>query len=153
MGSFRTVLRLQSQLKRSKDIAHKDQPIREDKIHISAPHIYGSVLEALELKNDSGLSVLNAGSGTGYLTCIMASILGPQSIHHCVEIHEDVIRHSKEAIEAWKATNSSSKRTPNIEIMHGNALELCTDKGECALGFDRIYIGAAIHKHNLHMFK
>jgi protein-L-isoaspartate O-methyltransferase len=27
------------------------------------------------------------------------------------------------------------------------------DKGECALGFDRIYIGAAIEKNHLSLFK
>ena len=136
-----------------KDIAHKDQPIRDENIHISAPHIYGSVLEALELKNDTGLSFLNAGSGTGYLTCIAASILGSRSVHYCVEIHEDVIRHSEEAIAEWKKTLPCNRGVPNIDIIQGNALELSTDKGECALGFDRIYIGAAIHKFNLHKFK
>ena len=139
--------------KSSQNIAHKDQPIRDENIHISAPHIYGSVLEAFELKNDSGLSFLNAGSGTGYLTCIAASILGPRSVHYCIEIHEDVIRHSKEAIAAWQKTRPFTQKTSNIDIIHGNALELNTNKGECALGFDRIYIGAAIHKFNLHMFK
>lgn len=152
-AGFRNVDRRFFVPNRYKDIAHKDQPIRDENIHISAPHIYGSVLEALELNNDTGLSVLNAGSGTGYLTCIVASILGPRSVHHCVEIHEDVIRHSEEAIAAWKETNPDIKGTPNIDIIHGNALELSTDKGECALGFDRIYIGAAIFSFNLHMFK
>ena len=137
--------------KLSKEIAHKDQPIRENNIHISAPHIYGSVIEALDLKKGAGFSVLNAGSGTGYLTCIAASILGPRSVHYCVEIHEDVIRHCKEAIAAWEKTNDQG--TSNIDIIHGNALELNTNKGECAFGFDRIYIGAAIHRFNLHMFK
>ena len=135
------------------DIAHKDQPIRDDKIHISAPHIYGSVIEALELKRDSGLSFLNAGSGTGYLTCIAAAILGPRSVHYCVEIHEDVIRHSKKAIDVWGKTHSRTQTTHNIDFIHGNALELNPNEGECALGFDRIYIGAAIHKLNLNMFK
>ena len=96
---------------------------------------------------------MNAGSGTGYLTCIAASILGPRSVHYCVEIHEDVIRHSKEAIANWKENNPSTRGTPNIKIIHGNALEMNTRKGECALGFDRIYIGAAIHKFNLNVFK
>ena len=154
MFALELFLLLISHLKPCKDIAHKDQPIRDENIHISAPHIYGSVLEALELKNDTGLSVLNAGSGTGYLTCIAASILGPRSVHYCVEIHRDVIKHSEEAIAEWKETLPPSKRgAPNIDIIHGNALELSTDEGECALGFDRIYIGAAIHKFNLHIFK
>jgi len=153
-AAFRNVDRKWFVPKDCQDIAHKDQPIRNGNIHISAPHIYGSVVEALELKKDAGYSVLNAGSGTGYLTCIAASILGPRSVHHCVEIHEDVLKHSREAIAAWKeATASSSGEVSNIDFIHGNALELTTNKGECALGFDRIYIGASIEKLNLYMFK
>ena len=83
----------------------------------------------------------------------MASILGARSVHHCVEIHEDVIEHSKEAMDAWKKNLPSNSKSANIDFIHGNTLELNTEKGECALGFDRIYIGAAIHKYNLHMFK
>lgn len=64
-------------------MAHADQPLKDENIHISAPHIYGAVMEALELPKDSSLSFLNAGSGTGYLTCIAASILGPKSRHYC----------------------------------------------------------------------
>lgn len=64
-------------------MAHADQPIKEGNIHISAPHIYGSVMEALELRTNSSVTFLNAGSGTGYLTCIAASILGPKSSHFC----------------------------------------------------------------------
>lgn len=139
--------------KSSRDIAHRDQPFRDGNIHISAPHIYGSVLEALDLKKDAGLSFLNAGSGTGYLTCIAASLLGLRSVHYCVEIHEDVIRHSNEAMSAWKRNLPPKDRMPNIKVIHGNALELNTNKGECALGFDRIYIGAAIEKLHLPMFK
>lgn len=152
-AGFRSVDRRLFVPKNCQDLAHKDQPIREDNIHISAPHIYGSVLEALDLKKDAGLSFLNAGSGTCYLTCIAASILGDRSVHYCVEIHEDVLRHSKEAITAWKKGLSPGHTIPNIELIHGNALELSTNKGECALGFDRIYIGAAIQKYSLPMFK
>mmetsp|Transcript_22890 Transcript_22890/g.49874 ORF Transcript_22890/g.49874 Transcript_22890/m.49874 type:complete len:496 (+) Transcript_22890:111-1598(+) len=151
--AFRSVDRRLFVPKSCQHIAHKDQPVRDGNIHISAPHIYGTVLEALDLKKDAGFSFLNAGSGTGYLTCIAASILGPQSIHYCVEIQEDVISHSKEAIAEWKKTHFASEGISNIDLIHGNALELNTNKGECALGFDRIYIGAAIQKFNLQMFK
>ena len=51
-------------------MAHSDQPIKDGNIPISAPHIYGSVVEALDLPENSSISFLNVGSGTGYLTCI-----------------------------------------------------------------------------------
>jgi protein-L-isoaspartate O-methyltransferase len=134
-------------------IAHSDQPIKEGNVHISAPHIYGSVLEALDLRNDTAFSFLNAGSGTCYLTCIAASILGPRSVHYCIEVHDDVIEHAKAAITRWKeASSTPAQNICNIDILHGNALELDTDKGECALGFDRIYVGAAIDKEDLSKF-
>ena len=65
-------------------MAHTDQPIKEGNIHISAPHIYGVIVEGLELPRNSAMTFLNVGSGTGYLTCIAASILGPKSSHYCM---------------------------------------------------------------------
>lgn len=49
--------------------------------HISAPHIYGAVLEALDLHPDSTQAFLCIGSGTGYLCAIAAEILGPKSLN------------------------------------------------------------------------
>ena len=65
----------------SEDSAHSDEPLKEGNVHISAPHIYGSALEALELQPNSSLSFLNVGSGTGYLSCIVAEILGQKSLN------------------------------------------------------------------------
>jgi protein-L-isoaspartate O-methyltransferase len=110
-------------------------------------------LEALELQNDSAIVFLNAGSGSGYLTCIAASILGPRSIHYGVEVHQDVIRHSQSAIAAWKNAYPEGRKIQHIHMIHGNALDLQVEKGECALGFDRIYIGAAIETTSLPLFK
>ena len=44
--------------------------------------MYGCILEALELESShprTSMSFLNVGSGTGYLSCIVANILGPSS--------------------------------------------------------------------------
>ena len=51
-------------------------------MHISAPHIYGSAIEALDLVPNSRTSFLNIGSGTGYFSAIVADILGPDSLHY-----------------------------------------------------------------------
>jgi protein-L-isoaspartate O-methyltransferase len=63
-------------------MAHVDQPLKDGNIHLSAPHIYGSALDALELKPDSSLSFLNVGSGSGYVSCIVADLLGVHSSHY-----------------------------------------------------------------------
>lgn len=51
-------------------------------MHISAPHIYGSAIEALDLVPNSCTSFLNIGSGTGYVSAIVAGILGPNSLNY-----------------------------------------------------------------------
>ena len=56
-------------------------------------------------------------------------------------------------MSAWIEHLSTENVSSNIEVIHGNALNLKLDKGECALGFDRIYIGAAIGKGDLPRFK
>jgi len=70
-----------------------------------------------------------------------------------IEIHLDCIEHCKRAIADWKRECSAALKIQQIEIIHGNALELDIEVGECALGFDRIYVGASIEVHQLPMFK
>jgi protein-L-isoaspartate O-methyltransferase len=71
---FRAVDRSIFYLPDHKDCAYKDLAWREGRIHISAPCIYTRVLEGLELT--PGLSFLNIGSGTGYLSTMVGLILG-----------------------------------------------------------------------------
>jgi len=128
-------------------MAHSDQPLKEVNIHISAPHIYGSALEALELHQNSSLSFLNVGSGTGYVSCIVATILGPKSNNFSVEVYSDALQHSIQSFSNWKNDcNTDESRIPHIEWIHGNALNIDPLRGESVVGFDRIYVGASVTK-------
>jgi protein-L-isoaspartate O-methyltransferase len=62
-------------------LAYSDQPLKEGNVHISAPHIYGAVLEALDLQPNSSQAFLSIGSGTGYLSAVAAEIMGPRSLN------------------------------------------------------------------------
>ena len=44
---------------------------------------------------------------------------------------------------------SMEKSVPDIEWVHGNALNINPNKGEAIVGFDRIYIGASVDKEHL----
>jgi len=149
---FRYVDRIHFVPPENEELAHSDQPLKEGNIHISAPHIYGSVVEALDLHPNSDLSFLNIGFGTGYLSCVVASILGHRSSNYGVEIHQDVIQHSRMAIAKWKLTYKKGK-LPLIHVVHGNGLHIIADQGEAAIGFDRIYVGAAIDRTQLNKIR
>ena len=129
-------------------MAHADQPLREDHVHISAPHIYGTALEALEL--EPGQSFLNLGSGTGYLSCMVANLLGPHSVHVAVEGQAATVQHARESWANWQAANPVyAQALAPCEIIHGNALQIDLDVGEAVTGFDRIYVGATVPRRKL----
>ena len=142
--------------------AHLDEPLREGNIHISAPHMYGAILESLELDaNNSPISFLNLGSGTGYLSVIVAYILGTKSngLQFGVDIHADVIEHAMASVARWKnsimkeeVTHNYYCKNLNISFSIGNALHVDSNKGEGRFGFDRIYVGTACEEENLPHF-
>ena len=144
-------------------MAHSDQPLKEGNLHLSAPHIYAAAIEALNLVSHSSLSFLNVGSGTGYMSCIVANILGPNSLHIGVELHDDVILHCKESVVRWKTNTHVTSENDgryvfhfveeddiaDIQIIKGNGLNISTSQGEGVVGFDRIYVGAAVSRSDL----
>lgn len=72
--AFRAVDRADYYLEEFKENAYKDLAWKHGNIHLSAPCIYSEVMEALDLQ--PGLSFLNLGSGTGYLSSMVGLILG-----------------------------------------------------------------------------
>lgn len=73
-GVYRAVDRAFYFLPECQDSAYKDLAWKKGNIHLSAPCIYAEVLESLSL--EPGLSFLNLGSGTGYLSTMVGLVLG-----------------------------------------------------------------------------
>jgi protein-L-isoaspartate O-methyltransferase len=71
---FRAVDRAIFYVASHRDVAYRDLAWREGNVHISAPCIYSEVMEALKI--EQGLSFLNIGSGTGYLSTMVGLVLG-----------------------------------------------------------------------------
>lgn len=75
--AFRAIDRGDYYLDSYRDSAYKDLAWKHGNIHLSAPCIYSEVMEALKLQ--PGLSFLNLGSGTGYLSTMVGLIIGERS--------------------------------------------------------------------------
>ncbi len=124
--------------------AYHTSPFKRGNVHLSAAHIYVMVLKALELRN--GVSFLNVGSGTGYLSCLVAELVGLDSLSHGIEIHEELVEHSKVCVAKWlskrTAAGSSEHQVSPISFFHGNCFHLNTADAVANGKYDRIYVGA-----------
>jgi protein-L-isoaspartate O-methyltransferase len=110
--------------------------------------MYGCIAEALDVTPNSSMTFLNIGSGTGYLSTIVAKILGPTGVCYGIEINQDIIDHCLSSMERYKSANSVTDLA-HMEFILGNGLQIDPNSGESNVGYDRIYIGASIEKRNL----
>lgn len=108
--------------------AYDDSPIRSGHFHMSQPSLYADALAALEL--EEGNSFLNVGSGTGYLSSIVSEITG-KSMHHGVDVHEDVLDHAKAMLK--------NQGKEYIQFFHMNVHDVDISRSP---RYQRIYLGA-----------
>lgn len=88
--AFRAIDRGDYYLDGYRENAYKDLAWKHGNIHLSAPCIYSEVMEALKLQQ--GLSFLNLGSGTGYLSTMVGLIIGETPTLHAVFCSQDKVR-------------------------------------------------------------
>ncbi|XP_043984183.1 protein-L-isoaspartate O-methyltransferase domain-containing protein 2 [Gambusia affinis] len=142
--AFRAIDRADYYLDEYRDNAYKDLAWRHGNIHLSAPCIYSEVMEALELH--PGLSFLNLGSGTGYLSTMVGLILGPFGVNHGVELHADVIEYAYQKLDSFIKTSDSFDKFEFCEpsFVVGNCLEIPPESRH----YDRVYCGAGVQKEH-----
>ncbi|KAL3869480.1 hypothetical protein ACJMK2_042157 [Sinanodonta woodiana] len=136
---FRAVDRADYYLPEQRNSAYKDLAWKHNHLHLSAPCIYSEVMETLQL--EPGLSFLNLGSGTGYLSTMVGLILGPYGVNHGIELHLDVVEYAHERLEEFKKRSAAMDDFEFCEpqFVVGNCLQLGPG---CRL-YDRVYLGAA----------
>ncbi|KAI4877259.1 hypothetical protein NFI96_014315 [Prochilodus magdalenae] len=140
--AFRAIDRADYYLDEYRDSAYKDLAWRHGNLHLSAPCIYSEVMEALELR--PGLSFLNLGSGTGYLSTMVGLILGPFGVNHGVELHADVVEYAYQKLDYFIKTSDSFDKFEFCEpsFVVGNCLEIPPESRQ----YDRVYCGAGVQK-------
>ena len=122
-------------------LAYRDLAYKNGEIHLSAPCIYCEVLEGLQLRK--GLSFLNIGSGTGYLSTVAGLLLSSNGTNHGVEISSNLVQFAENKMKAFL-----EEAMPNIfgvefcdpVFVTGNGLCL----NPCYRQYDRVYCGAAV---------
>ncbi|XP_029012692.1 protein-L-isoaspartate O-methyltransferase domain-containing protein 2 [Betta splendens] len=142
--AFRAIDRADYYLDEYRDNAYKDLAWRHGNIHLSAPCIYSEVMEALDLH--PGLSFLNLGSGTGYLSTMVGLILGPLGVNHGIELHADVIDYAYQKLDSFIRTSDSFDKFEFCEpsFVVGNCLEIPPESRQ----YDRVYCGAGVQKEH-----
>jgi len=104
------------------------------------------VVNALDIK--PGMSFLNIGSGTGYLSTIVGCLLGGRGVNHGVDMDPDLLTHARERqdvfLEEEKAKMEEGDNlrgtVTRAEFFLGNIFDVDEEK---SMRYDRIYVGAA----------
>jgi protein-L-isoaspartate O-methyltransferase len=118
--------------------------------------MYAIVMTALGFQK--GLSFLNVGSGSGYLSCLVLDIVGPSGLCHGIDIDAKVVNHSRLCCAKWIAKSvekleqdsggsvadallqqNIAMLRESISFVHGNCFLI--DWSEQPK-YDRIYVGA-----------
>lgn len=135
---FRAVDRADYVLSAYRDGAYKDLAWKHGNIHLSAPCIYSEVLEGLSL--EPGVSFLNLGSGTGYLSTMAGLLIKQHGVNHGIELHEDCLKYAYERLEEFKQMSLALNEFDFCEpvFIQGNCLSIIPGRQ-----YDRVYCGAA----------
>ncbi|KAM7542053.1 hypothetical protein Aperf_G00000019117 [Anoplocephala perfoliata] len=84
---------------------YSDCAWRVEKLHLSAPGIYATALNELNIK--PGHSVLNIGSGTGYLSTMFGLLLGSNGVNHGIELHASNVDFALKCLENFMAKSDA----------------------------------------------
>lgn len=136
---FRSVDRGNYYCPDQRENAYRDIAWRMGNLHLSAPCVYSEVMEALKLR--PGLSFLNLGSGTGYLSTMAGLILGAYGTNHGIELYSEIVDFAYERLEEFVSNSGAIDEYDFCEpsFVIGNCLML----DSACQQYDRVYCGAS----------
>ncbi|XP_061711766.1 uncharacterized protein LOC133521052 isoform X2 [Cydia pomonella] len=146
---FRALDRADYMTRDARDQAYKDLAWRYGSLHLSAPCIYSEVMEGLELA--PGLSFLNVGSGTGYLSTLVGLILGSSGINHGVEVHPMVVEYANKRLGQFIENSPVLDEFDFCEPKYYQGNGLCI--APLGAPYDRVYCGAGCPEEYQNYFK
>lgn len=135
-AAMKAVDRVDFVLTKSEAYEDSPQPIGFNAT-ISAPHMHGHCLTLLESHLAPGNRVLDVGSGSGYLTAVMAMMVSPSGLTIGVEHISQLVERSREAILGGRAGELMA--SGHLAIHESDGREGFPD----AAPFDAIHVGAA----------
>ncbi|KAF1920640.1 protein-L-isoaspartate O-methyltransferase [Ampelomyces quisqualis] len=110
---------------------------------ISAPHMHASACESLLTYLQPGCNVLDIGSGSGYLTAVLANLVGPSGsvigIDHIQPLVDMGNRNMAKSEEGRKALDSGQ-----VKFVMGDGRR----GWEEGAPYDAIHVGAAAAEHH-----
>uniref|UniRef100_A0A1I7SSK0 Protein-L-isoaspartate O-methyltransferase domain-containing protein 1 n=1 Tax=Bursaphelenchus xylophilus TaxID=6326 RepID=A0A1I7SSK0_BURXY len=129
-----------------KDMAWKETDSFAGPVHLSAPCIYANALEYLDLQ--PGLSFLNVGSGSGYLSTVAGFLLTETGVNHGVELYENMVEYAQSHLQdAMQTPAVSAFSFCQPVFFQGSAFYLKNN-----IMYDRIYCGALVPHHRRSFF-
>lgn len=108
---------------------------------ISAPSMHGMCLDLLAEQLNPGSSILDVGSGSGYLTACMALLVGPTGRVVGVEKHRALSERSVVNINAACPHLAVNQPNSAVSVINGNIYK--EEVLEPEVKFDAIHVGAA----------
>ncbi|XP_065667346.1 uncharacterized protein LOC100214952 isoform X3 [Hydra vulgaris] len=147
-NAFRCVNRAAFVSKKLLSSAFNDSPIKgPPNIHMSAPQIYATIMEHLEL--EPGMSFLNIGSGTGYFSSVAGFLIKPHGLNNGIEINNDLVEFAREKVkDLFKYNEMAAKEICPPTFISGNCFLLDPSQ----IKYDRLYCGGSCTASNVTFF-
>jgi len=142
--------------------AYVNFPLRllDLKFTISAPEVYASALENLDIQE--GNRFLDVGSGCGLLTCMAAYLAGPKGCAVGIDLTDEIVTLARSNVAKLQASsarsqddNSFAARMPQAGVIFDNCNAFVLDTDDYATAsdpdgrFDRIHCGATCPEKHL----